>query len=127
MKPTPSASLGYLDSLRALGDGCIASVQDRVELLVIELQEEKCRLLQAYIWISAAVFMGAMACTFASLTLVYLYWDSARLAVLSGLTAFYILALVLIIINVRSILARQPKPLAATQAELAEDRQCFRS
>ena len=42
-----------------------------------------------FIWISAAVFAAMMTLTFASLTLVYLFWESARLAVLGGLTAFF--------------------------------------
>jgi uncharacterized membrane protein YqjE len=114
-------------ALRSLGDGLMASLQDRVELFSVELQEEKFRLIQTFIWISAAVFAGLMALTFASLTLVYLFWDSARLAVLGGLTVLYTGALVAIIIALRRYLARQPAPFAATLQEIGEDRACIRS
>ena len=119
--------MGYLSSLRSLGEGLLASVQDRLELFTVELQEEKFRLIQTFIWISAAVFAGMMAITFASLTLVYLFWDSARLAVLGGLTILYAGALVVIIIAFRRYLARQPKPFAATLHEIGEDRACIRT
>src|SRR5471032_1491975 len=98
MEPATPAPAGYLSSLRSLGDGFLASVQDRLELFTVELQEEKFRLIQTFIWISAAVFTGMMAITFVSLTLVYLFWETARLAVLGGLAVIYTGALVAIII-----------------------------
>ena len=113
--------------MRALGDGLLATLQDRMELFSLEVQEEKFRLIQTFVWISAAVFTGMMALAFASLTLVYCFWSSARLAVLGGLTLFYAGALGWIIIAFRRYLARQPRPFSGTRQELAEDRACFRN
>jgi len=127
MKPTTSTTSGYISSLQSLGDGVLASVQARLELFTIELHEEKFRLVQSYLWISAVFFVGMMAITFGSLTLVYLFWDSARLAVLGGLTIFYSGMLAVLIIAIRGYLARQPKPFAATLQELGEDRACIRN
>ena len=123
----PPAPAGFLDSLRTLGDGLMASVQDRLELFSVELQEEKFRLIQIFFWISAALFTGMMTVMFASLTLVYLFWDSARLAVLGGLTLLYGGSLVAIVLTLRRFLARQPKPFAATLEEIGEDRACIRT
>ncbi len=89
METRPAPSPGLVDSLRSLGDGLIASVQDRIALFAVELQEEKFRLIQIFVWISAAVFTGMMTVMFASLTLVYLFWETARLALLGGLTLLY--------------------------------------
>jgi uncharacterized membrane protein YqjE len=119
--------MGFVSSLRSLGDGLLATVQDRLKLVSIEVQEEKFRLIRTFVWISAAVFSGMMMITFASLTLVYLFWETARLAVLGGLTAFYAGALVVIIIALRRYLARQPSPFAATLHEIGEDRACIRT
>ena len=118
---------GFVHSFRALGDTLLGSVQDRLELLSIELQEEKFRLIQTFIWISAAVFTGMMAITFASLTLVYWLWDSARLAALGGLTILYGCAVAVIVVAFRRYLARQPKPFAATLSEIGTDRACIRT
>jgi len=119
--------VGFVASLRSLADGLLASAQDRLELFSVELQEEKFRLIQMFIWISAGVFTAMMAATFASLTLVYLFWDSARLAVLVGLTLLYTGLLVAIVLALRGFLARQPVPFAATLHEIGEDRSCIRN
>jgi len=125
METSPPASDGIIGSFRTLGHGLLSTVHDRVELFALELQEEKFRLIQTFIWICAAVFSGMMAITFASLTLVYIFWESARLAVLGGVTLFYIGSLVAIIVGFRRFIARQPTPFAATRQELGEDRACI--
>ena len=118
---------GFVGSLRSLGDGLLAVVQDRLKLVSIEVQEEKFRLIRTFVWISAAVFAGMLTITFASLTLVYLFWETARVAVLGGLTALYAGALTVIIVAFRRYLARQPNPFAATLHEIGEDRACIRT
>jgi len=127
METAPPDSAGFVSSLRSLGDGLLATVQDRLELFSIEFQEEKFRLIQTFIWISAAVFTGMMAVAFASLTLVYFFWESARLTVLTCLTLFYTGTLVAIIIAFRRYIARQPPPFTATRQEIEEDRACIRN
>lgn len=127
MQTKAPSSTGFLDSLRALGDSLLGTVQDRLELFSVELQEEKFRLILIFIWISAAIFTAMMAVAFASLTLVYLFWESARLFVLGGLTLVYAAALVIIIVSFRRFLARQPSPFAATRQEIGKDRTCIRN
>ena len=127
MEAAPPAPAGFLSSFRTLGDSLLATVQDRLDLLSVELHEEKFRLIQTFIWISAAVFTGMMAIAFASLTLVYFFWESARLAVLGGLTVFYAGVLVVIIIAFRRFIARQPRPFLASRKEIEEDRSCIRN
>ncbi|HEX2861105.1 MAG TPA: phage holin family protein [Lacunisphaera sp.] len=124
MAATPSVP-GFMGSLRALGDGIVATVQDRLELFSLELQEEKFRLIRIFIGIGAAIFAGMMFLTFASLTLVYLFWETARLPLLSGLTVFYAALLAVIVLALRRFLARQPDPFAATLQELKADRACI--
>jgi len=126
MQAEPEDSPGFLGSLRFLGDNLLASVQDRISLASIELQQEKLRLIQVAFWISAILISGAMALTFASLALVYLFWESARLAVLGCLALLYAGVLASLILAFRRYLGRQPKLLAATVQELAEDRECIR-
>ena len=54
----PPAPTGLMGAFRTLGDGLMASVQDRLELFSLELQEEKFRLIRIFCWISAALFTG---------------------------------------------------------------------
>ncbi len=127
MDTPSSSSKGILTTLRTLGDSLIGSLQDRIELFSVELQEEKFRLIRTFIWITAAVFTAMMTVTFASLTLVYLFWESARLTVLVCLTTVYTGMMVAIIVGLRGFLARQPRPFIATLQEISEDRACIRS
>ncbi len=127
MNTTKTTTAGYLGSLQALGDGLLASAEDRLKLFTLELHEEKFRLIQSHLWICAVFFSGMMAVTFASLTLVYVFWDSARLAVLGGLAGFYAVVLGVIIVAFRRHLARQPRPFTATLEELERDRACIRN
>jgi uncharacterized membrane protein YqjE len=125
MRNGPSDPPGVLDSLRTLADGLLGAAQERLGLFSIELQEEKLRLIQTFFWISAVFFGGAMAVTFASLTLVYLFWESARIAVLGGLALAYAGIFIALIAGFRRHLARQPGVLSSTLRELALDRTCI--
>ena len=118
--PSPEPS-GFTASLAELGDNLIGTLQERIELVSVELQEEKYRLLQLIIWISAAVFAGVMTLSFATLTIVYLFWESARLGVLAGFTMFYGAALAWVVVLLRRSLA-QPRPFDSTIKTLQEDR-----
>ncbi len=122
-----SVSGGLLESIRTLGDSVLDTVHDRLELFFIELHEEKFRLIQTFIWISACVFAAIMAVTFASLTIVYLFWESARLAVLIGLTLFYVAGFVGSLVALMRFLKKIPRPFAATLEEMREDRACIRA
>ncbi|MEJ1972913.1 MAG: phage holin family protein [Lacunisphaera sp.] len=123
-QPSPP---GFLESLRGLGANLLGTAHDRIELFTVELHEEKIRLVQLLIWIGAIGFAGVMATTFVTLTLVYLFWDSARLAVLVGLALFYVAALTGIALAFRRYLARQPRPFDGTLQELREDRACMQN
>jgi len=127
MEEREPASPGLLDSLRHLGSDLLGTAHDRIELFTIELHEEKYRLVQLLIWIGAIGFAAVMAMTFITMTVVYLFWESARLAVLGGFALFYAAALTGLALAFRRYLARQPRPFDATLQELREDRECMRS
>lgn len=121
--PPPASPLG---ALRTLADQFLGSVQDRLELFALELQGEKLRLLGALVWLAAALFTGALALVFASLTAVYLLWEYAPLAALGGGAVFFALACGVAAVLYRRRLRRLPRPFAGTIAELMEDRKCIR-
>lgn len=121
MESTTTDKVSFLSSIRSLGCSLLTLLKDRIELISVELQEEKLRLIQIFAWISAIVFTAFMAIAFASFTLVYLFWESARLSVLTGLSVFYVVALLIIIISFRRFLEHQPKPFAGSIEEINED------
>jgi uncharacterized membrane protein YqjE len=116
---------GFIASLAGLGDNLIGLLRERIELISVELQEEKYRLIRFFIWMSAAVFAGAMTLLFGTLTIVYLFWENARIAVLGGFTVFYGIGLTCMIVLLRRTFTH-PKPFDATIETLKEDQECLR-
>lgn len=126
MDPQLPGPSGLLGSLRGFADGVIGSIQDRFELLSIELHEEKHRLIQLAIWISVIVTLALLAIIFASLALVVVFWETARVPVVVTLAVVYAAGLGAAVLGFRRYLARQTKPFAGTIAELRTDRSCIR-
>lgn len=114
-----------IQALRTLADNLLGAVRERVALLSLEVEEERDRLLISVVWISAAMVAAALTLIFASVTLVYVFWDTARLTVLGCLTAFYAAGFAAIALALRRYLLRQPRPFAATLAEIDQDRSCL--
>src|SRR5688572_17536521 len=94
--PGPS---GLLGSLRGFADGLMGSVQDRIELLSVELHEEKHRLIQIAIWISAIVLLASLAIIFASVAVLIVFWDTARVAVAVTLACAYAAGLIAVVLG----------------------------
>ena len=117
---------GLFSAAGKLIDGVLASAQNRLQLLSIEFQEEKLRLIQIFIWVAATVFAGMMTVGFATVTVVFIFWENARLAALGGATLFYALGFGLLCWQFRRYISRQPKPFDATLGELTKDRTCIR-
>ena len=118
---------GLLGNLRGFVDGLLGSAHDRLQLLAVELHEEKFRLIQIFIWIGAIIFLGVLALVFLSLAVVILLWDTARVAAICALATAYSVGLVATVIGFRRYLQRQPRPFAATLGELKQDRECIRA
>lgn len=120
------SSPGLLGSLRGFADGLLGSAHDRLELLSLELQEEKYRLIQIVIWISGLVLLAFLTIAFVSFALVVLLWETARVAAVCTLAGVYLAAFVGLVLAFRRYLKNQPKPFAGTLQELRADRECIR-
>lgn len=127
METQSPGSSGLLGSLRGFADGIIGTVRDRIELFSVELQEEKLRLVQTFIWAAAAVVLALLTLIFASIALLAIFWDTARVAVAIGIALTYLGGFVATLVAFKRFLARQPKPFDATLRELREDGACIRT
>jgi uncharacterized membrane protein YqjE len=114
-----------LTAASSLLENLLSAVHNRVQIFSIELQEEKIRAIQLLVWVAAIVFAGMMTVAFASLTVIYFFWENARLAALGGMTVFYAVGLFILWKKLQAYLARQPKPFEATLSELEKDRACI--
>ena len=103
-----------------------ALMQTRLELIGIELAEERERIL-------AVVFLGLIAVMFAMMALISLtaliavtFWDTYRWQVLAGITAVYIIGALLCALKARSGLRGAPIVFQSTINEFEKDREMFR-
>lgn len=126
MEGSEKISAGLAGLLKAIASNLAAITRGRLELISLELQEERHRLIQGLIWASAAIFSGAMAFIMINVTVVYLFWENARLAVLITLTLFYTFLLAGIAVGFRRYLKQQRPPFADTIGEFQKDYECFR-
>jgi uncharacterized membrane protein YqjE len=98
--------------------------ENRLELLMVEVQEERERLLRALLLalgVALFAFLGGIALTTA---LVVLLWSISPLGVLLALTALYSAASILLYCRF-TVLQREWKSFPATIDQLRKDRACL--
>ena len=101
-------------------------MHSRLELIGVELAEERDRIV-------AVIFLGLVAVTFAMLALITLtaliavaFWDSYRGQVLAALTGVYALGALICALRARAGLHSAPIVFEATLHEFEKDREMFR-
>ena len=124
MSATGEPSQGVWASIQRTFDILLATAQNRVELFAVELQEEKCRLVEAILCAAAAAAFGMMTLTLVTFTLVALFWESGRLAVLIGLSVVYLVVTVLAWRGLQTRLGSRTA-FTGTLNELKMDRSCL--
>jgi uncharacterized membrane protein YqjE len=118
-EPPPTA--GILESLRKLGRTGVAVLENRLELLSVEVEEQKVRLVKVLVLAGTAVFLGNTAVLAISATIVLLAAERARVAVLIGLSVVYVLTALWAFLALRKELRSAPRPFQDTVSELKKD------
>jgi uncharacterized membrane protein YqjE len=114
------------DSLRGFLDSGVDLVRTRLELLAVEAQEEKVRIIGLLInAVMCALFLG-FGLVFLAVFLTVLFWDGYRLLVLGLATLFFIGAGLYTASNAARELKQGSRMFGATLAELARDREALR-
>jgi uncharacterized membrane protein YqjE len=126
--PVGDANAGGLaQSLKAALVTFFAVGQNRLELAAIELNEEKCRLLEVLFLGAAFFFLGMVALLLFTVTIVILFWEKAGIALLVGFSVFYLVsagtALALMISKIKG----WPQSFAHTLGEIKKDTECLRT
>lgn len=102
-------------------------LHNRIELLGVELQEEKYRLIEVLIWGSAAIFLTAISLVIVTVTLVVAVWEDPehRLIALCGLSVFYVVMALISLLRLKSKIREASQPFRETLRALQKDRQCL--
>jgi uncharacterized membrane protein YqjE len=98
--------------------------ENRLELLAVEVQEERERLLHAFLLALGVAAFGLLAAATLTAAIVVLLWAWSHVAVLLILTAIYTAAGVCLCRRLRGLL-RGWQTLSATLGQLRKDRECL--
>jgi uncharacterized membrane protein YqjE len=121
----PSDTVSHLTGAsKRLAQRSLAICENRIELLMVEVQEERERVLRA-IWLAlGAVTFGLLAGVALTAVIAVAFWRESPLAALSILAALY--AAVAAILYVRlARLQRDWQTLPVTLDQLRKDRECL--
>ncbi len=113
---------GLLETLRRLAATILAIFQNRLELLVVELQEERVHLLNTLLLTSAIVALGLFTLAMAACALSIVVWNECGVKGLWALSGLGLICTLLAYWRLRVRLKNWPL-LAGTLAELKKDRE----
>jgi uncharacterized membrane protein YqjE len=112
-----------MGSIKQLVSTLTSIVSTRLELLANELQEERLRLTQMFLYAWFALFCFGMGILLLTAFIVVLFWDDHRLAAIGTLVvAFFALGTFMAWL-LRSKARARSRLFSASLAELAKDRE----
>ena len=121
MSESNEASPGLVDSLKRVARTVAAISQNRLELLLVELQEERSRLFDLLLLAAMGIVCGLMTLIVLTFTIVVMFWDGHRIAVLGALGVSYLTGATLAFRRF-SLRLRDEEAFSGTLAELKKDR-----
>jgi uncharacterized membrane protein YqjE len=118
-----SGNAGLLRALRNRLAAYIGPLQTRLQLLAVELQEEKLRVAEIGVLAAAAGFFLALAVVVFTFFLIVLFWDTHRVLVTGLIAGAYFLVGAGFALAARSRAKAPSRLFADSIAQLAKDRE----
>jgi uncharacterized membrane protein YqjE len=113
---------GVVDTVRSFMASWIAVVKTRVEIISVEIEEQREWLEHLILMALAALFCISLGLILLTLFIVVLFWETdARLWVLGGFALLYLGGGLGMWFALRSKMKSKPKLFASTAAELGKD------
>jgi uncharacterized membrane protein YqjE len=100
----------------------LSALHNRSELFLVELQEEKNRVIEMFIWIAAVCFSGIMFMGVLTATIILIVPEGSRVYAAGGFALFYLVAAILALLNLKALVKRAALPFSATVEEVKRDR-----
>jgi uncharacterized membrane protein YqjE len=123
MTDSEPTSTGPFSSFRKMGGIIAAILQNRADLLAVELQEEKYRLVEVLILVGIALALGMMALFVFTGVIIFAVPEAYRLWVACGLGVFYLLGIFALWSRIKKLLQNQPFP--ETIDQIKKDWECL--
>ena len=117
--PPPS---GVVDTVRSFLASWVAVVKTRVEIISLELEEQREWLEHLILMALAALFCISLGLILLTLFVVVLFWETdGRMWVLGGFAVLYLGGGIGLWMALRAKMKSKPKLFASTAAELGKD------
>jgi uncharacterized membrane protein YqjE len=124
MGETPHAEGGLLATVTRMLKTLRDIVENRIELFLVEWQEERLRLFDALVLTLIFAICALMTLILITLTVIIVFWDTHRVLVLVLLILAYAGAAVAAFCALRSRLRRW-QAFSTTLEQIKKDRACF--
>jgi uncharacterized membrane protein YqjE len=113
---------GLTGTVRKILDSASGFLATKLELISIELQEEKRRVLEILLLAALAILFGVLTLIILSFTIVVIFWEH-RIPVLIGMSIAYLIGSVLLFQLVRAKASLSAKIFQTSIDELKKDSQ----
>lgn len=110
-------------SLKKLGGAFVGLLQGHLELIGIEVQEEKSRLLRLFLLTGVALILLLLVLIGLSAAIVIAFWDTHPITAILVLCALYAVILAVCISRAVVLAKETAAPFQATVEELARNRE----
>jgi uncharacterized membrane protein YqjE len=120
---TPGESKGLLESMTNLAGTLVAIAHTRLDLLSVDLEEERAHLFSLVVLTLVALLCLGIAVVLATILLVVAFWDTHRLLALGALAGFFLVVGMSVWAFALHKARTKPRLFAASLSELFKDRQ----
>jgi|HubBroStandDraft_5_1064220.scaffolds.fasta_scaffold98765_3 uncharacterized membrane protein YqjE len=124
MEIKEDAPPNFMETLRRLGSAILAVLQNRLELLVVELHQDRIRLVETLLLVVAVVVLGLFTVALAAAAVIVLLWSRFNVMGLFILSAIGLVATLLVYWRLYLRLKNWPL-LPGTLGQLRKDRECL--
>lgn len=103
----------------------VVTIQTRLELVTVELEEELVRFASYFVYALIALYCAGVAVSLGIFLVIVLYWDEHRVAVLVTLISVFSISSVLIAAWLRNQFLHKPRLLEQSMREFKKDADMF--
>jgi uncharacterized membrane protein YqjE len=113
---------GLLSLLRKVGITGLGALENRAELLAVELREENLRFVELVIWALATCFLGLMFLVVVTGTVIFLFAPEYRIYAAIGFCVLYLGGAIFALKNLKALATSAGTPFAESIGEVKKDR-----
>lgn len=124
MEGSPPTEGGIFSSVARLLQTLRDVVENRFELFLVEMKEERIRLFDAIFLLAIGIVCAVMTLVMITLVVIVIFWDTHRILVMTLVTLAYGISAALAIVKLRNRLLGW-QAFSATIEQIKKDRSCL--